>query len=338
MKLYRQKKSKFWWVDHTFPDGSRIRESTKKADKSVARSFAQAIIAQYESKEKIVVRKGSFWAQYLPYATARKSPKTVKLEKQIWERFLKFLGRDDPSDISVEQAEEYITSLLKLKMRPATVNGYHRVIKLILNKAVQWKYILENPFNKISMQIYERELPRYLTQKEINDLFDHAWRVYPEYVPLFQFYLLTGTRRAEAIGLSWADVDFDAGIILIRTNDERPTKGKRARVIPMLPLARKILESRRKFRKPFDFHPDVVTQVYSKVAFAAKIKETSLHDLRRSFATYLAPDMEQSALMKILGHEDFRVTDMYYLGANTEEMKKRMSKLEDILKKSSVGV
>jgi len=111
MKLYRIERSKYWWIDHTFPDGTRIRESTKKSDKYVARIRALDIIKQFETKERIVARKGSFFADYLEYARPRKAKKTIAGEIRMWTEFTKFTGTDSPGDITEQIVDQFFTHM-----------------------------------------------------------------------------------------------------------------------------------------------------------------------------------------------------------------------------------
>lgn len=61
----------------------------------------------------------------------------------------------------------------------------------------------------------------------------------PRFAPLLRFLLSTGTRRSEAAGLQWQDVDFDRRKIMVRRaltkGIEITPKSGRARVISMAP-------------------------------------------------------------------------------------------------------
>jgi integrase len=345
MKLYRQKKSKFWWVDHTFPNGDRIRESTKVGDKSLARMRAEEIIEQYENKERIVARRGSFFAEYLEYARPRKSPKTITGEIRMWEDFTKFVGTDSPVEVSEQMIDKFFTHLLgrtrrnekektveEVKKNPpkrlsvSYVNSYNRVLRMIFNKAVRWKYAVSNPFLAVDMMRFEPDPPRFLTQSELIDLIDATRAMYPHLVPVFQFFFLTGMRRAEVLGLTWDKIDFERKLITVSN-----TKGKRVRFVPMTPMAERILQQRRKLPRPFMEHIDTTSHQFKFVAEKAGIPEVSLHDLRRSFATHLAPKINKTLLQQLIGHDDYSVTDVFYIGSNAESVRGEMSVLDRML-------
>ena len=57
----------------------------------------------------------------------------------------------------------------------------------------------------------------------------------------------------------------------------------------------------------------------------------TLHDLRRSFATHLAPKINKTVLQQLIGHEDYSVTDIFYIGSNAESIREEMSVLDRLL-------
>lgn len=334
MKLYRQKKSNSWYLDHTFPNGDRIRESTKQSDKSIARVVALEIIAQYESKERIVARKGSFFADYLEYARPRKSKKTVDGEIRIWEEFTKFTGTDQPAAIDETTVDKFFTHLLNRsnqfnktkKLSVAYINSYHRVLRMLFNKAVRWKYAAKNPLKEIEALRFEPPPPRFLTQVELKEVMKQTALLYPHLVPVLQMFFLTGMRRSELFNLTWEKIDFDKKLITVSN-----TKGRRTRYVPMTPVAEQILLQRRKLERPFTDHIETVSHQFKEIAKRAKIPEVSLHDLRRSFATHLAPKINKTLLQQLIGHEDYSVTDVFYIGSNSEMVRKDMQDLDRLI-------
>lgn len=334
MRLYRQSRSKFWWVDHTFPNGERIRQSTKKTDKAVARIFAQDIIRQYEERRRISAKKGSFIAEYLEYARPRKNVKTVQNEIKVWNDFTAFAGSDRPIDFTVHMAEKFLTYLLERpherlkgrKLSAAYVNKYHTTLKMMMNKAVRWKFALENPFAYIEEQRFEPQVPRFLSQQEISVFLKKAQILYPHLVPALQMFLLTGLRRSELFRLEWADIEFEKKYIVVKR-----TKSKRARFVPLTPMAEKILKGRTKLDRPFMENPDSVTNMVRRITKEAGFPEVSLHDLRRSFATHLAPHVNKTILQQLMGHEDYSVTDVFYIGSNADFIRKEMVVLDRLI-------
>lgn len=329
-----------WWLDHTFPSGERIRQSTKKTDKTVARIFAQDIIRQYEEKKRIVATKGSFLAEYLDYARPRKAAKSIATEMRVWSDYTAFMGTEKPIEFTLKRTEDFFTELLQRKkqrgpertLSVAYVNQYHRVLKMLINKAVRWRYALENPLNDIEPMRFEPSVPRFLSHQEITAFLRKTHLLYPHLLPVMQLFLLTGLRRSELFRLEWNDVDFAKKMITIRR-----TKSKRARFVPLTPTAERILRARQKMVRPFTESADTVTNMVRKIADAAGLPDVSLHDLRRSFATHLAPVINKTILQQLMGHDDYSVTDVFYIGTNADLIRKEMIVLDRLLIEPNVS-
>lgn len=315
----------------------RIRQSLKTSDKSIARLRAQELLARHEQNALIATKKGSFFDEYLAFAQARKTPRTVRGEIVIWKNFTSFVNTENPNDVTHQHAEQFFTHLLQQrqhngapKFRPATINAYHRVLRHIFNKAVQWKFAFTNPFKEIPFLRFEPEPPRFLHPDEIKKFFSTAKQLRPDLLPLFMFYFLTGLRRSEAFRLEWSDVDFDRKLITVRK-----TKGKRPRFVPLTPLAERILLLRRHLSTPFS--ADIDRELSSNpgpiqlIVRAAGLSNISLHDLRRSFATYMAPHLNKTLLQQLIGHEDYSVTDVFYIGTNSVLLRQKMMILDEMV-------
>jgi integrase len=103
--------------------------------------------------------------------------------------------------------------------------------------------------------------------------------------------ILTGCRRQEIGGLSWSEIDMDAGTLTIPGTR---TKNKRAHTLPITPAMREIVESvPRRVDRDYVFGERAVgfTGWKKKCDFAHGIeKPWTLHDLRRTVATGMADD------------------------------------------------
>ena len=65
--------------------------------------------------------------------------------------------------------------------------------------------------------------------------------------PLIATFLLTGGNKAEVLGLTWDDLDFDLDFVTFRPNKWRPLKREwRERTIPLWPQLKPILKAHQK--------------------------------------------------------------------------------------------
>lgn len=145
---------------------------------------------------------------------------------------------------------------------------------------------------------------------------------------LIQFFLRTGCRDEEAAYLTWKDVDFKRGqIVICEKEGVWKPKDKEERVIPLedgVLLAR--LEDRRKRQTPKndlvfpnsrgtpDMH--LIRQLHKVVE---KMKEKgleiegvpTLHRFRRTYASMMISHSDLQTVSSLLGHSDIETTALY---------------------------
>ncbi|MDM8005334.1 MAG: site-specific integrase [Phycisphaerae bacterium] len=132
----------------------------------------------------------------------------------------------------------------------ATRNKHLRQCKTIFNVAVEWGYLLTNPFSRIKQQKAAPKAWHYLKPSEfqrilavVNDL---RWRVF--------YYLVytTGARVGELFNLTWSDVDLKRGIITIhsrRASEQLPPFQVKDHETRTLPIPIQTIEALKAWRK-----------------------------------------------------------------------------------------
>jgi integrase len=115
------------------------------------------------------------------------------------------LGKLAPLDIQRLYADR-----LEYGLPPTTVNQLHNVLHEALKQAMRWGTVSRNvteivdaprPANPESKTWDAKQVTRVLTEA-VGDEFEALWRI----------ALMTGMRRGELLGLTWADVDLDRGV------------------------------------------------------------------------------------------------------------------------------
>lgn len=102
-------------------------------------------------------------------------------------------------------------------LNPNTVLHYHRFLSSVLNTAVSWGYLKENPARIVATPRKPKKEIRYLQPE---DVFKLIQRMEEQCVPLkyrmaILTLILTGLRREELLGLKWQDIDFKNGTMEI---------------------------------------------------------------------------------------------------------------------------
>ena len=128
--------------------------------------------------------------------------------------------------------------------------------------------------------------------------------------------LSTGMRQGEILSLTWRDIDFDDGKITLQD-----TKNGERRVVPLVGFALELLKNFAKLRRLDTFlvfsgknrkKPADIRFAWEQALKAAKIKDFRFHDLRHTFASYLAMNKATLTELRILlGHNSPAMTARY---------------------------
>ncbi len=141
-----------------------------------------------------------------------------------------------------------------LQVKPATKNGYVRVVKNLCNDA---KFQLRLPFDPAEgvrrvreERSREEENSNRLKADELGRVLSMARETVPQWYALFVTLALTGARWGAVTALRWIDVDFDQNEIVIRRahwkGKVKELKAGNMRRIPMVPLLADALKEHRR--------------------------------------------------------------------------------------------
>lgn len=137
----------------------------------------------------------------------------------------------------------------------------------------------------------------------------------------------TALRRGEALKLTWADVDLEHEILIVR----KDKRGK-VKILPLSGPALEVLKAQpRHCEQVFPLiDEDYLTQCFHAATVGAGILNFRLHDLRHNFASQLAMrGVDMATLRDLLGHSDTRMTSRYtHLAA--QHLKKAVDKLPEV--------
>ncbi len=150
---------------------------------------------------------------------------------------------------------------------------------------------------------------------------------------VLDFLAASGWRLGEALGLTWADVDVEREVILLRDS-----KTGAPGVIGILGAIRTVLERRLAAKNglPWVFHrngeainPRRVTEGLRQACKEAKVPIRTPHDLRRTAAQdLLAAGVDVPTAMALTRHRDVRVFLRHYAQANLSRITEAQAALE----------
>jgi len=211
------------------------------------------------------------------------------------------------------------------------VNRELETLRHILNKAVEWGMMTENPFNRFKTAILfaeDENRIRYLTEDEIKKLFAVLGEEKPkdkkkpeEKIKPYQYLenivktaLLTGLRRGDILNLKWSDVDLDKGVLFF--NEQKKRGKRRAKVLnsDMIELLKNIPqgESENILNGPDGKPLKDIKRSFRTALKKAGIKDFHFHDLRHTSASYMVMrGASLKAVQEHLGHTSLAMTQRY---------------------------
>ncbi len=144
----------------------------------------------------------------------------------IEDRIIPYFGNTQLKRISETQILAFLEELQidgerhdgrRGKLAPASIFKFYRILRAMLNRAVSWHYLTENPCNRIEPE--ERPKPNYkprliLQKNELSEFLSALFKqkdtaTNTKYKLMIYLLLITGIRRGELYALTWDDVDFE---------------------------------------------------------------------------------------------------------------------------------
>jgi integrase len=165
------------------------------------------------------------------------------LDRHIYPR----LGRRRIGDINPDRLAAFILELQGAGLAGWTIRGILTPLGRTLGYAARRGLIPDNPIRRLERgerpTTVRREF-RILRPDEINAILKAA---VPAYRPILATAVFTGLRQGELLGLVWADIDFDAGVVHVRRQLDRtgertaPKTPKALRDVILMPSLAKLL-------------------------------------------------------------------------------------------------
>ena len=244
-----------------------------------------------------------------------------------------------------------------------TIRHAHTLVRSILEKAVQWQLISQNPASRVEPpKVKENEISFY-DGPQLSLLLKLLKDEPIKYQALICTAIFTGIRRGEIVGLKWEDINFEESTIYIRRAAIYiPKKGiitkstktiKSQRKIWMTETLKKVLSEYKDWQNKTinlygdlwigdsnvftqengaPIHPDTISQWFAKFIKNHNLPPITLHGLRHSNATLLlntGTDIE--TVSRILGHATSATTSKVYLHSTLKARSDAMVRLEDNL-------
>lgn len=334
--------------------GPRRWRTLKEKGKRAANAEADALLALLAAESKEEPPSPTLRSLYEEYIERQAS--TGSIEQSTYAgylhnaRMLGWIGNKHVADITEEDTARYIGELKSEGYAPSSIKEQLRVVQKTLTRAIEEGYIRKNPARGLRGPKSRETKPSALTADETQHLIEVADGL-TGYLPVaIMLALSTGMRRGEACGLTWRDIDFEKGQILIDKSIamaedgswyiKEPKTPRSRRRLPLEPHLGNRLKSRKvsQMRICDDSHsrfhesmfvlgdidgsfrdPNELTRSFGTVARAFGIAngECGFHWLRHTFATRMFErGVDVRTVSAWLGHADPSITLRYYVDLN----------------------
>ncbi len=327
------KRGRDWWIDFLDEEGRRHRKKIGP-NYRVAQDVLHDILAKVAKAEYLGVveeRKigfTDFCREYLErYARTRLSPRSYEREEGIIRKHFIPFFKGYLKAITRSKIEAYMAQRLEGGASPTTVAHEFSRLRHMLNWAVGQGYLKRSPAKGVKPPKPEPGRLRYLTAEELarlmealepSSLMENPYNKGDKVSDLVRGYLKplvilainTGCRLGELLSLEWKDVNLRERFITLEH-----TKNNERRIVPLNQEAYEAIKGlprRIDTERLFPFTRHQVHGAFYRAVRRAGIKDFRFHDLRHTFASYLAMSgANMRTIQELLGHKDMRMTLRY---------------------------
>jgi integrase len=295
-----------------------MRAAGQTAREDETRALAQ--------KEADALTLAEFWEQiYLPFALNKKRPQTMAVEQWNFKNWIgPALGEMPIKEISKNQIEDMLADMQSKGKSPRTQQHIKAILSKILSFAIDREALAgPNPCSRIKTARYDNRRTRFLSPAEARELLDALKFEAPQTHDEALLSLFCGLRAGEIFALTWADVDIERRLILIK--DPKNTRNRHAFLTSEVET---MLKARQAGQPPSALifpAPDGQMKLEVGTVFRRIVGELGLnegvtdrrqkvvfHSLRHTYASWLVQSGEALYTVKeLMGHQSLQMTERY---------------------------
>jgi integrase len=201
-----------------------------------------------KTQKQVEVTLSALGKRFWEYGSVFHTTRTLETYMTALQEFIRIVGDLPIRSVGVFEIERFLGTKT-VEASAWTARKYYIALRAIFRKAVEWNYLIENPFCRVSKPQTPEPQPVYFTGEDFRLLLsvidDRNIR------DLSIMALLTGMRLGELLALRWEDVDFGAKVIRVRNSKTLITEKKyitiqnKKRVVPMDEKVYQVMKQRR---------------------------------------------------------------------------------------------
>jgi len=208
---------------NTLAEKKRLLLEAKQAE--IVRQKAELEAAEIEKQESVPLSV-IFKERYIPFARDNKKSRSCDTEEHLFRNWIEpVIGKKSLKDITVFDCER-----LKKRMRTGgksdrTIEYTLAVLRQVFSYAKRFKiFIGENHLLAVSKPKYDNRKQRFLTPEETTVLMDALKSRNHQLYLMALVSLHTGLRAGEIFSLTWGDVNFENGLLMLRDTKNSETR------------------------------------------------------------------------------------------------------------------
>lgn len=306
----------------------RRNQKTEKVPYPHTRKHAEALLTERLSQlnrgEYLEPLKATFaefqdsWMRKYAIGEGQIRQSTLNLyDGHLRNHLVPAFGSMELSKIGVEDVQGFKAEKTASGLSPQTVKHMLRLLRQMLDHAIDWGYLRENPAKKVRNPRVPRKDMDFLTADEVGVFLSH---VPDKWFPFFLTSIVSGLRIGELFAMKWGNLDWNQGQYFVKETWLRPRGGHPSSIaepktetsaapVDLTPTCLKALrEHRRKqteeklrvgsdykdvdliFATPMGTPLDpwnVTKRIFNPALKAAGLRRIRFHDLRHTCASLL---------------------------------------------------
>ncbi|HEU5421910.1 MAG TPA: tyrosine-type recombinase/integrase [Nitrolancea sp.] len=366
--IFRRKNGK-WAGAVTIPGSGGKRKWFSGDTQRAVREQVTAARVALDRGESLTMGKltvGQFLERWLrDVVQPNKAPKTHRTYAGLVRRNIApGIGGIQLDRLRPQDVQRLLTDLAggDLAGKAASLQRVREVLRNALNQALRWELVARNAAALVEPPKYERPSLDPFTPAEARAFLAAAAKDRTSGIYLVAMAL--GLRQGEVLGLRWEAVDLAAGTLRVEAQVQvvegkltlREVKTKRSRrELPIPDIVRRALvaEAARQHGAMLKagerwqgnaaglvftttvgtpISPRNLMRSYYRILAASGLRLQRFHDLRHFCGSTLAARrVPERQVMEILGHADVRTTQNYYIHVRTEEQRRAVKEMDELL-------
>lgn len=207
----------------TLAEKNRLALEAKQAEIDGQKAELEA--AEIEKQESIPLSV-IFTDRYIPFARDNKKSRSCDTEEHLFKNWINpIIGKKPLKEITAFDCER-----LKKRMRTGgksdrTIEYTLAVLRQVFSYAKRFKlFVGENPLLEVDKPKYDNRKQRFLSCEETDSLMDALKLKSHQLYQMAMISLHSGLRAGEIFSLTWADVNFEKGLLMLRDTKNSETR------------------------------------------------------------------------------------------------------------------